>query len=156
MRLWSVASGWRNVRRTNHKLLRAGPRRPQSLRVGDSFYFPRGVGRVALRRRRRGLWRPFQRRRQVLREDADCSPERTSSTNGRHVCGRPGERVDMAEDDCARLRARADTLHAEARASVTTALECGPEWNGFSAQIEIASYCEDLAEAVDARIEEQC
>lgn len=78
--------------------------------------------------------------------------------DGGHVCARPGESVDMAEDEdgCAGLKARSDMLHAEARHSVTTALKRGPGWNGFEAQVEIASYCEDLAAGVDAKIEKDC
>ena len=62
----------------------------------------------------------------------------------------------MPDKDCETLRYRADMLHAEAQEGVVEALRRGPDWNGFAAQVEIAAHCENLADAVDAKVEADC
>ena len=54
---------------------------------------------------------------------------------------------------CARA---AQLLHAEARDEIDEALRRGPGWNGFSAQVEIASDFKDLTDAADAETDETC
>ena len=62
----------------------------------------------------------------------------------------------IAEDDCDLLKARADMLYAGAYESVTRALCCGPAWNGLGALVEIAAHLQDMVEAVQARVKDEC
>ncbi len=58
--------------------------------------------------------------------------------------------------DCETLHARAEMLRHEAELGLSKAEACGPDWIGYSDQVDIALRCESLALQVDARIEEEC